>query len=90
MVGAALAEFNRIFEVGRDGPSVRETVANIKKIADEQPYYKYNGIWNRIMEALSFCVVLSRWFGDDGTKEGRLLTYHEVADLIGGTTPVST
>ena len=60
-------------------------VENIKELADEQPYYKYNGLWSRHMETLSFCVVFRMWlYGDDGV-EGRLFTYQEVAEYLSGT-----
>lgn len=84
--GNALEEFNRVFTNGsyEGDANVRQCVSNIKKIADEQPYYKYNLIWSRHIETLSFCVVFYRWLGGDGGEEGKLCTYEEVAKFIGG------
>jgi hypothetical protein len=62
-------------------------IRKIKEIADQQPYYKYNGIWSRHMENASFILVFLTWIGGEGGHEGRLLTYEEVALQMGGMRP---
>jgi|SRR5579859_7384865 len=58
----------------------------VRMIADEQPYYKYNQIWSKHLENVSFCFVLRHYI-----EHERLLTYEEVAQSMGGRylTPVS-
>jgi hypothetical protein len=66
--------------------SIQETLAAIQELADQHPYHKYNGMWTRQMENLSFCFVFLYWLGSSrgNRKEGKLLSYKEVADEIGG------
>jgi Translin family len=65
----------------------------LKELANQKPYYKYNGIWSRHMESVSFAVLFMGWIGllsgdsleiGSGT-EGTLLTYEEVARHLEGT-----
>ena len=60
--------------------SLKGPLMTIKTIADEQPYYKYNQIWSKYMENVSFCFVLKYYI-----EEGRLMSYEEVAERMGGT-----
>ena len=69
----------------------RRILAQIVELANQQPYYKYNGMWSRQMETASYIVVLMGWLGVDfengkavRQKEGRLCTYEEVAQRLGG------
>jgi hypothetical protein len=58
----SLEEFNRVFNNSNKGEaSVFECIANIKSVADERPYYKFNQIWSRTIEPLSFCIVFYTW-----------------------------
>jgi len=66
--------------------SIQETMAIVRELADQHPYHKYNGMWTRQMENLSFCFVFLFWLGSsrENRKEGKLLSYQEVANEIGG------
>jgi hypothetical protein len=65
-------------------------IAKIKELADQHPYHKYNGMWSRHMEVVSFILVFLAWLGlsvGGGVPlcpEGTLLTYEQVADAVGG------
>jgi hypothetical protein len=63
------------------------------QLANQHPYYKYNGMWTRQMETYCFCTVFLGWLGldvQDGKlvhgQEGKLFTYEEVAQRMGGKT----
>jgi Translin family len=67
------------------------SLRKIQELANQQPYYKYNGIWSRHMETLSFCIIFMSWLGWDVSEgkfvfreEGNLLTYEQVARRMGG------
>jgi hypothetical protein len=62
-----------------DSHSVTVPLAKIKSIANEQPYYKYNQIWSKNMENVSFCYVLRNYI-----QEEKLLSYEQVAQNMGG------
>ena len=57
--------------------SVNVPLGMVRTIADEQPYYKYNQIWSKHMENVSFCYVLKYYIAEE-----RLLTYEEVAEAL--------
>lgn len=59
--------------------SVNVPLGMVREIADEQPYYKYNQIWSKHLENISFGYVLKHYI-----EEERLLTYEEVAQNMGG------
>ena len=65
-------------------------ITKIKELADQQPYHKYNGMWSRHMESVSFILVFFAWLGLSGGEgialcpEGNLLTYEQVAGSMGG------
>src|SRR5436190_4948364 len=65
---------------------LQEALVQIKELADQHPYYKFNGMWNRQMESLSLCIVFTGWLGSfrDNREEGKLLSYDEVAKEMGG------
>ena len=65
---------------------LQESLVKIKELADQHPYYKFNGMWNRQMENLSFCIVFTGWLGPfrENREEGKLLSYDEVAKEMGG------
>ena len=63
----------------------KRVIGKVKEIADRYPYYKYNGIWSRQMENMSFGIVLAGWLGGYNDVEGTLLTYEQVAEKMGGT-----
>jgi hypothetical protein len=65
-------------------PGAKASLAKIKNVADKYPYYKYNGIWSRYMETLSFAIVFAGWLGAFGEPEGTLLSYQRVAHELGG------
>jgi hypothetical protein len=71
---------------GLTSRGLQETLVKIKELADQHPYYKFNGMWNRQMESLSFCIVFTGWLGSfrDNREEGKLLSYDEVAKEMGG------
>ena len=71
--------FDQIFYDSEKQPVLPKVLSKIKEIADDQPYYKYNGIWSRHMENASFVLVFLTWIGGEGGDEGKLLTYEEVA-----------
>jgi hypothetical protein len=67
------------------------TLRKIQELANQRPYYKYNGIWSRHMETLSFCIIFMSWLGWDVSEgkvvfreEGNLLNYEQVAKRMGG------
>lgn len=67
------------------------SLRKIQEIANQRPYYKYNGIWSRHMETLSFCIIFMSWLGWDVSEgkvvfrdEGNLLTYEQVAKRMDG------
>lgn len=74
--------FSQVFLDAKGQPVLPQLVHKIKEIADEQPYYKYNGIWSRHMENASFVLVFLTWIGGEGGQEGKLLTYEEVAERM--------
>lgn len=65
---------------------IHGTLARVKELADQHPYHKYNGMWTRQMENLSFCIVFTTWLGSfgDSHEEGKLLSYDAVAMELGG------
>ena len=75
---------------------LQEALVQIKELADQHPYYKYNGMWTRQMENLSFCIVLMGWLGmcvgneKDPCEEGTLFTYEQVAKTLGRFKPDET
>jgi hypothetical protein len=78
---------NEIFDAARaESASLKQTIAKVKNVADQYPYYKYNGIWSRYMESYSFALVLAGWLGWLGEPEGTLLSYQRVAIEMGGMT----
>jgi hypothetical protein len=81
----------------------RELLANVEsrktnlamlrlmEIANERPYYRYNGMWTRQMENASFENIFLNWLGirvgDSGIHleaEGELLSYERVAASLNG------
>lgn len=84
--GASSAQFKN-----RWAPGFSETLSNIKKLVDQQPYYKFNMMWSRHMENLSFVVVFMHWIETcqesekkTGHAEPKLLSYEEVAKVLTG------
>ena len=71
---------------------ISKPIAKIKGLADQHPYHKYNGMWSRHMEVVSFILVFMGWLGLSGgagvplCPEGTLLTYEQVAAAMGGLT----
>lgn len=59
--------------------SLKDSLTTIKTIANEKPYYKYNQIWSKYMENVSFCYVLKYYI-----EEEKLMSYDEVAERMGG------
>jgi hypothetical protein len=66
-----------------------QILAPLKKLANTQPYYKFNGMWARQMEALSYDVILHYWAltfmeseRDGPRPEPQLLSYEKVAHLL--------
>ena len=63
-------------------------LAPLKELANTQPYYKFNGMWARQMEALSYSVILQYWaltFMESerrGHPEPKLLSYEKVAHIL--------
>jgi hypothetical protein len=66
----------------------KQILAPLKELANTQPYYKFNGMWARQMEALSYDVILHYWaltFMESerhGRPEPQLLSYEKVAHLL--------
>jgi len=82
---------NAEFAVPPPENSFVDYLTEIKQFADQQPYYKYNGMWTRHMENMSYAVVFSHWTWTCATSEARtgkaepqLLSYQEVAKKLGG------
>jgi len=72
-------------------------LTEIKQLADQQPYYKYNGMWARHMENMSYAVVFSHWTwtcamseAEAGKAEPQLLSYEEAAKRLGGSRPLDS
>ncbi|KAK0515932.1 hypothetical protein JMJ35_001966 [Cladonia borealis] len=64
----------------------RETLAQLNQLASKHPYYKYNQMWSRRMESVSFHLVFygflcSHVEGFDG-PQGMLYTIEEVSDIL--------
>jgi hypothetical protein len=64
-------------------------LAPLKELANTQPYYKFNGMWARQMEALSYDVILHYWAltfmeseRNGPRPEPQLLSYEKVAHLL--------
>ncbi|KAF3149190.1 hypothetical protein TWF751_006368, partial [Orbilia oligospora] len=66
----------------------RDTLKGLDAIASKYPYYKYNSIWTRELQAASYGIVLAGWLGaftpeNEERKEGRLMTIKEVGEKLG-------
>ncbi|KAF3909620.1 Translin-1 [Arthrobotrys entomopaga] len=66
----------------------RETLIELDCVASKYPYYKYNGLWTREIQAASYGIVLAGWLGAftsgaEERKEGRLMTISEVGEKLG-------
>jgi hypothetical protein len=66
----------------------KQILAPLKELANTQPYYKFNEMWARQMEALSYDIILHYWaltFMEserNGRPEPKLLSYEKVAHLL--------
>ncbi|KAK6332477.1 hypothetical protein TWF730_004145 [Orbilia blumenaviensis] len=66
----------------------RVTLKELDGVASKYPYYKYNGIWTREIQAAAYGIVLAGWLGaftpeGEERKEGQLMTITEVGEKLG-------
>ncbi|KAK6507307.1 hypothetical protein TWF481_005749 [Arthrobotrys musiformis] len=66
----------------------REILKELDAVASKYPYYKYNGLWTREIQAASYGIVLAGWLGaftleGEERKEGHLMTIKEVGEKLG-------
>ncbi|KAK6513314.1 hypothetical protein TWF281_004951 [Arthrobotrys megalospora] len=81
-LGALLASAQPSFE------KQRGILKELEGVASKYPYYKYNGLWTREIQAASYGIVLAGWLGaftpeNEERKEGNLMTIKEVGEKLG-------
>ena len=70
----------------------KRAMDRLKEVANQRPYYRYNGMWSRQIENASFAKIFLFWlgvrFGEGNNvrleQEGTLLSYEQVALFLGG------
>ncbi|KAL7276140.1 Translin-1 [Rhizina undulata] len=64
--------------------SAKEELKGLAKAAEGNPYYKYNQIWTRDLQNLTFLVLFKGWLGRTyaGGGENGLLTIQEVGEVL--------
>ena len=89
--GNAKASEGRESRASVESRKTNLAMLRLMEIANERPYYRYNGMWTRQMENASFENIFLWWLGirvgDSGIHleaEGELLSYEQVAALLNG------
>ncbi|KAI9858463.1 MAG: hypothetical protein M1824_004330 [Vezdaea acicularis] len=61
-----------------------ETISGLSTLASKHPYYKYNSLWSRDVQNVTFAIVLCGWLGGfkNIEKHDRLLTIEEVGTIL--------
>jgi len=65
---------------------LRDSIQGLIRIVKDYPYYKYNGIWSRDIQNVTFLVLFQGWLQRSyapGNAENSLLTIEEVGGVLG-------
>lgn len=65
---------------------LRDGIQGLINIVKDYPYYKYNGIWSRDIQNVTFLVLFQGWLQRSyapGNAENSLLTIEEVGGVLG-------
>ncbi|KAF7714947.1 Translin [Penicillium ucsense] len=64
----------------------KQEVLRLKAVADQHPFYKYNGLWTRELQNLVTSIELCAWLGGlqefKGSDSGSFLTIEEVGKFL--------
>jgi len=89
--GNATASEGRESRASVESRKTNLAMLRLMEIANERPYYRYNGMWTRQMENASFANIFLWWLGIRVEKsgihlapEGELLSYERVAANLNG------
>ncbi|GAB7350360.1 hypothetical protein MBLNU459_g0989t1 [Dothideomycetes sp. NU459] len=82
------AELSSVVSSAQDSIKTEiETISKLSDAASKYPYYKYNGMWTRHVQDVSFSIILCGYLGGfsetgAGSRDGRLLTIEEVGQIM--------
>ncbi|KKA27445.1 hypothetical protein TD95_005430, partial [Thielaviopsis punctulata] len=65
----------------------KENIKELAGLASQQPYYKFNYLWNRTMENVVFSILLTGFLGGAATEGsagevGRIVTPEQVSEIL--------
>jgi hypothetical protein len=68
--------------------SQKQEVLRLKAVADQHPFYKYNGLWTRELQNLVASIELCAWLGGleeyKGSSSASFMTIEDVGKFLEG------